>query len=195
VNRIFLFLRDIVKATGATLEQLIARFGYIQRESNTSVALTARLDIVPKLLSKIKNSYHDLHLSEHARLEAKSCINTWHGPVSLGFASSVGIASTLIGPIKIGERVSIAQNVFITGENRVKDETSGGLLPVSEGLDIRPVEIGNGVWIGAGAIILPGVSLGDGVVVAAGAVVTKSFPGGVVVAGIPAKIISGSKYE
>ena len=195
MSRIFLFLRDIVKATGATLEQLIARISYIKRESNTSVALTARLDIVPKLLSKSKNSYHELYLSEHARLEAGSCINTWHGPVSLGFASSIGISSTLIGPIKIGERTSIAQNVFISGENRVKDEFSGGLLPVGEGLDIRPVEIGNGVWIGAGAIVLPGVSLGDGVTVAAGAVVTKSFSSGVVIAGVPAQIISGSKYD
>ena len=52
-----------------------------------------------------------------------------------------------------------------------------------------PVKIGNGCWIGGGAIILPGVSIGDGTVIGAGSVVTKDIPDNVVVAGNPAKII------
>lgn len=54
----------------------------------------------------------------------------------------------------------------------------------------RGIKIGKNCWIGANAVILPGVTLGDNTVVAAGAVVTKSFDTGrVVVAGVPAKII------
>lgn len=53
----------------------------------------------------------------------------------------------------------------------------------------RPVTIGNDVWIGGGARILPGVTLGDNVVVGAGAVVTRSFPSDVVIAGNPARVI------
>ena len=53
----------------------------------------------------------------------------------------------------------------------------------------KPVKIGNKVWIGAHATILPGVTIGDGAVVAAGAVVTKDVPSNVVVAGVPAKVI------
>jgi len=49
--------------------------------------------------------------------------------------------------------------------------------------------IGHDVWIGFGAIILPGVTLGNGVIVGAGAVVTKSVPDYQIVAGIPAKCI------
>lgn len=52
-----------------------------------------------------------------------------------------------------------------------------------------PVTIGKNCWIGGHATINPGVTLGDNVVVGAGAVVTKSFPGNVMVAGVPARIV------
>ena len=58
------------------------------------------------------------------------------------------------------------------------------------GLEIaKPVAIGEDVWIGGGAIILPGVTIGDGAVVGAGSVVTRSVAPGVKVAGNPAKPI------
>lgn len=53
----------------------------------------------------------------------------------------------------------------------------------------RPVTIGNDVWIGANAVILPGVTIGDGAVIAAGAVVTKDVEDYSIVGGIPAKVI------
>lgn len=53
----------------------------------------------------------------------------------------------------------------------------------------RPINIGNNVWIGGSAIILPGVTIGDNVTVGAGSVVVKDVPSGVVVAGNPARII------
>lgn len=60
----------------------------------------------------------------------------------------------------------------------------------SEHLGImKPVTIGNDVWIGGDVTILPGVTIGNNVVVAAGAVVTKDVPDNCVVGGVPAKII------
>ena len=59
----------------------------------------------------------------------------------------------------------------------------------------KPVVIGDNVWIGAGAIINPGVTIGDNVVVASGAVVTKSVPSDVVVGGNPARIIKTIEKE
>ena len=52
-----------------------------------------------------------------------------------------------------------------------------------------PINIGDNVWIGAHAVINPGVTIGNNVVVASGAVVTKSFGDNVVIAGVPATII------
>jgi|GEM_PF-861939 len=51
------------------------------------------------------------------------------------------------------------------------------------------ITVGNQVWIGAGAIILPGVTIGDGSVVGAGSVVNRDVPPGVVVAGVPARVV------
>jgi acetyltransferase-like isoleucine patch superfamily enzyme len=58
-----------------------------------------------------------------------------------------------------------------------------------------PVIIGNNVWIGDKATILPGVTIGDGAIVAANAVVTKDVPAYCVVGGIPAKILKQSKKD
>ncbi len=56
----------------------------------------------------------------------------------------------------------------------------------------RPVTLGEDVWVGAGALLLPGVRVGDGAVVGSGAVVTRDVAAGVTVAGNPARV-SGAK--
>ena len=87
------------------------------------------------------------------------------------------------GGIEIGDDVLIGQQVVIATLNHdLNPEKRGSMTP-------KPVKIGNKVWIGAHATILPGVTIGDGAVVAAGAVVTKYVPPNTVVAGVPAKVI------
>lgn len=53
----------------------------------------------------------------------------------------------------------------------------------------KPITIGNNVWLGGGAIVLPGVTIGDNTVVGAGAVVTSDLPADVIAVGNPAKVI------
>ena len=53
----------------------------------------------------------------------------------------------------------------------------------------KPIEIGSDVWVGGGAIILPGVKIGDRAVIGAGSVVTRDIPEGVFAAGNPCRIV------
>ena len=88
--------------------------------------------------------------------------------------------------IEIGENSTLAYGVsIITGAdpNGPKNKLSKLYPPLH-----APVVIGNDCWIGANAIILPGVTIGDCVMVAAGSVVNKDIPSNVLVAGSPAVI-------
>lgn len=111
--------------------------------------------------------------------------------------------------INYGKHLSIGTNVFINfnctflslGGIVIENNVLVGpdVKIISEGHPLSPAErqslvpgkihIKQSAWIGAGAIILPGISIGENAVVAAGAVVTKNVPANAVVAGIPAKII------
>jgi acetyltransferase-like isoleucine patch superfamily enzyme len=87
------------------------------------------------------------------------------------------------GGLRIGSRVLIAARATITTREHPVD------LPRWAVTTDAPVVIEDDVWIGAGAIVLPGVTIGRGAVVAAGAVVTASVEPYTVVAGVPARAI------
>jgi maltose O-acetyltransferase len=86
------------------------------------------------------------------------------------------------GGLRIGDNVSISAEVCILTADH--DISSADFCS-----SCRPVVIGDRVFIGTRATILPGVNLGHGSVVAAGAMVTKDVPDFTVVAGVPAKVI------
>jgi acetyltransferase-like isoleucine patch superfamily enzyme len=83
--------------------------------------------------------------------------------------------------VTIGRDCKIARDVLIM-------DTDQHALPGAE-LVIKPVAIGDRVWIGARAIVLKGVTIGDDSVIAAGAIVTKSVPPGSVVVGSAARVL------
>ena len=87
------------------------------------------------------------------------------------------------GGIVIGYGVLIGHNVVLATINHDLDPARrGNNFPA-------PIRIGKNVWIGAGAVVLPGVTIGDGAVVAAGAVATKNVPEMTVVGGVPAQVL------
>jgi maltose O-acetyltransferase len=88
--------------------------------------------------------------------------------------------------IVIGDRTQIGPGVHVYAADHPRDHDVR-----RRGLEFgRPVRIGADVWIGGGAIILPGVSIADRAVIGAGSVVTKDVAAGMTVAGNPARPLS-----
>lgn len=147
-----------------------------------------------------------IRIGDNTRIERGCVLTAWkqtadggqHNPlIQIGCNCSIGeynhITST--NNIKIGDNLLTGRWVTITdnshGNTNFESLIESPIMRpvVSKG----PVVIGNNVWIGDKATILPGVNIGDGVVVAANSVVTKDIPSYSVVGGNPAKIIKSIK--
>jgi len=90
-----------------------------------------------------------------------------------------------VAAITIGSDCQIGPNVQLLTPTHPVEPT-----PRRDKLEgARPIVIGDNVWIGGGAIVLPGVTIGDNSVIGAGAVVTRDVPANVVAVGNPARVI------
>lgn len=87
--------------------------------------------------------------------------------------------------IFVGDHVMFAPNVVISTTNH----TINRELRKKQYQYVRPVHIGANVWIGSGAVILPGVTIGENTVIGAGSVVTKDIPANVVAVGNPCRVL------
>ena len=85
-------------------------------------------------------------------------------------------------PIDIGNFTKISPGVIIITASH--DTSKRGIERIRT---TSPVSIGSNCWLGAGAIVLPGVTIGDGTVVGAGSVVTKDLPTDMICVGLPSK--------
>ena len=94
------------------------------------------------------------------------------------------------GGVTLGDMVVISAGAKILSSSQKVEDGKVTRLHIH-----KEVKIGNGVWIGAGAIVCPGVTIGDNCVVAAGAVVTKDLDSGYLYAGVPAKQIKQLKQD
>lgn len=108
--------------------------------------------------------------------------------LKVGNNSQLGQNAKIDSHVTIGDNVLMGPDVMILTTRHAFENihipiNQQGVLPIS------PVIIGNDVWIGARAIILPGVKIEDKAVIGAGSVVTKNVPKGVIVGGNPARKI------
>jgi acetyltransferase-like isoleucine patch superfamily enzyme len=117
----------------------------------------------------------------------QTLISGW-GRIRIGDRCFVNCGTVLISvlEVEIGNDVALANEVYIMDSN-------------SHGVEGRehveaPVRIGDGSWLGARAMVLPGVTIGKRVVVAAGSVVTRDVPDDVLVAGNPARVVRPLTY-
>lgn len=109
--------------------------------------------------------------------------------VSIGDRCLIGRGSGIVGhfSIKIGNDVWTGHHVYITDQNHGYEDVT---RPISlQSQPERPVVIGDGSWLGHGAVVLPGVTIGKHVVIGANSVVTKDIPDFSVAVGSPARVI------
>lgn len=109
--------------------------------------------------------------------------------VQIGNETFIGNRTIITGglaKIKIGDYCDISDRVSIFCGTHMIEET--GLRSAGKGVG-KDIIVGNGVWIGYGALILPGVSIGDNAVIAAGSVVHKDVEERTIVGGNPIKLI------
>ena len=157
---------------------------YQHRGRGSKIYRSVRMDTPP---------YRTFSLGRQSVVESFSCINNAVGDVVIGDHTRIGIHCTVIGPVTIGSHVNLAQGITATALNHNFEDT--GKRIDQQGVSTIPVVIGDDVWIGANAVILPGVTIGRHSVVAAGAVVTKDVPDFTVVGGVPAKILKTLKPQ
>jgi acetyltransferase-like isoleucine patch superfamily enzyme len=150
---------------------------YQHRGRGSKIYGSVRMDTPP---------YRKFSLGKRSVVESFSCINNAVGDVVIGDYTRIGIHNTIIGPVTIGSHVNLAQGITVTALNHNFENTNERID--LQGVTTKQVVINDDVWIGANAVILPGVTIGRHAVVAAGAVVTTDVPENTVVGGVTAKI-------
>ena len=151
---------------------------YQHRGKHSVIHRSARMDTPP---------YRLFSLGNYSVIESFACINNAVGDVIIGDHTRIGLHNTIIGPVEIGNNVNLAQGITVTALNHNFSDINKRID--EQGVSTNPVTIEDDVWVGANAVILPGVTIGEHCVVAAGAIVTKDVPPHSLVAGVPAKVI------
>ena len=156
-----------------------------------------------KLTSELNGSYHDFDEIRKifSKLIGKTVDDDFRvfPPFFTDFGKNIHLGKNVFinagckfqdqGGIIIGDNALIGHNVVLATLNHNEDvKKRGNLIPA-------PIKIGNDVWIGSNATILPGVTVGDGAIIAAGAVVTKNVEPKTIVSGVPAKYVRDIKQD
>ncbi len=141
-----------------------------------------RMDVVP---------WNRFVLGKNSIVEDFSAINNGVGDVIIGDRTKIGLSNTIIGPVNIGNDVSLAQNITISGLNHNYEDVT---KPINkQGVTTSPIVIKDEVWLGSNVVVVSGVTIGKHAIVAAGSAVTKDVPEYTVVAGNPSRVIK--KYN
>lgn len=147
---------------------------------------------------RLVNYYNYSHVSPRRRLRVGPGANIspnaiFSNPerIEIGARLNLGARCTLwagpgTGRIVIGDDVLFGPEVMVTAANyRFND----GSPVTAQAMDEADVIIGNDVWLGARAIVLPGSRIGDGAIIGAGALVRGAIPAGAIAVGTPARVV------
>ena len=133
----------------------------------------------------LKSAGQGLRVARHANIASGARI-------SIGDNCGLAEGLRVIGDVTAGDDLMLGPEVVMISYNHEYSDLNTPMR-VQGASDSRPITIGNDVWIGLRAMIMPGVTIGDHAIVAAGSVVTKDVPEWAIVGGNPAKIIKSRK--
>lgn len=154
------------------------------RGKHAHVCRRTRMDVLP---------FNPFYLGDDSTIEDFCTVNNGVGSVHIGHRTRIGLGSTIIGPVEIGNDVRIAQNVVMSGLNHSYEDIS---KPISQqGVTTKLIHIHDETWIGANVFVSAGVTIGKHCVVAGGSVVTKDVPDYSIVVGNPARVIKSYRAE
>jgi maltose O-acetyltransferase len=162
-------------------------WAYGKQRTNASWQLRRCVSVgaQPTVLGRPTVDSSDMVVGDHFKIWSthKRTLVTGWGRLRIGdrvFFNN-GVFVSCVHEITIGDDVALANEVYLT------DSDSHGV----EGRTVReaPIRIGNGAWVGARAIVLPGVTIGRRALIAAGAVVTRDVPDDTMAGGNPARVI------
>ena len=161
----------------------------VEARKGNAVALCRELNSIPhtdrekqqKIIAQLFGSVGE----NPSILPCFQCDNGKNIHVGRDFLANYNVTILDVAKVCIGDYCLIGPSTLITTVNHPLSP-GGRRARLSR---VKPVTIGNDVWIGGNCTILPGVTIGNNVVIAAGSVVTRDVPDNCVVAGIPAKRI------
>jgi acetyltransferase-like isoleucine patch superfamily enzyme len=144
----------------------------------------------PTVLGRPRVDGTNMVIGDHFQVwsaHRQTLITGW-GRITIGDRVFINSGAIIFSAVE----VTIGNDVAIANEAYLMDSDSHGIegRPVKE----APVRIGDGTWVGARAIILPGVTIGRRCLIAAGAVVSRDVPDDTLVAGNPARVIRDLVY-
>jgi acetyltransferase-like isoleucine patch superfamily enzyme len=152
------------------------------------IRLGRRVDVGSRAELRV-TSGGTITIEDGVSIERDVLIHAEGGSVVIGRDGFVGRGSQIVAleSVAIGRDALIAAFVVIRDADHRFDDPS---RPIREqGHDVRPIEIGADVWLGAHAVVTAGSTIGDGSVIGANAVVRGDIPPLAVAAGIPARVL------
>jgi acetyltransferase-like isoleucine patch superfamily enzyme len=151
---------------------------------NTIIRYNTRMDLFP---------FKNFKIGSNSIVEDFATINNGVGDVYIGSNTGIGLSNVIIGPVKIGDYVMLAQNIVISGLNHGYADVS--MPPRMQPVVTKQITIEDSVWVGANSVITAGVTIGKHAVIGAGSVITKNVPAYSVAVGNPARVIKKYNFE
>jgi acetyltransferase-like isoleucine patch superfamily enzyme len=155
-----------------------------KKGKNTIIRFSTRMDLFP---------FNKFEIGNNCIVEDFATVNNGVGDVFIGNNVGVGLSNVIIGPVKLGNYVMLAQNIVISGLNHGYENVT--MPPRIQKVVTKQITIEDEVWIGANCVITAGVTIGKHAIIGAGSVVTKDIPQFSVAVGNPARVIKKYNFE